>query len=120
MPFATATPRSIPILDATRRWQCPSCGYTHITNEPRAHVPMHPCKSMDGLIAPMVEVTTRSGELDLHQVRLVRVDRDDYVGDEIVRTDAAGRPAMAVITERADGSNDCHVFAATASATGTA
>lgn len=60
----------------------------------------------------MVEVT--GIELDLHKVRLVRVDREDYVGSEIVRTDATGRPAMAVITERADGSNDCHAFAATA------
>ena len=108
------------LLDATKNWQCPSCGHAHMTHEARPHVPMHQCAAMSGLLAPLVEVTSRSGELDPRKVRLVRVDREDYVGDEIVRTDAVGRPAMAVITERADGSNDCHAFAATASATGTA
>jgi hypothetical protein len=41
------------------------------------------------------------------------VEREDYVGKEIVRVDANGRPIMAVKTIRNDG-EDCHVFAPTA------
>jgi len=104
------------LLDPTKNWQCPACDLQYVTREPRPHTPMHPCKAMHGLLAPYVEVT--GTELDRRAVRLVRVDREDYVGGDIVRTDAEGRPASAVITERADGSNDCHAFAATASATG--
>ena len=102
------------VLDATKLWECPACGLRDQTHEHRPHSRMHACKAMNGLTAPLVEVTSRSGELDTHKVRLVRVDREDYVGTEIVRTDMVGRPAMAVRTERYDGSNDCHVFAAAA------
>ena len=104
------------ILDPSKRWQCPACDLQYVTREARPHTPMHPCSKMNGLLAPYVEVTGL--ELDHSAVRLVRVDRDDYVGGDIVRTDAEGRPAAAVLTERADGSNDCHAFASTASATG--
>jgi uncharacterized protein YodC (DUF2158 family) len=64
---------------------------------------------MNGLLVPFVEVTGL--ELNPGKVRLVRVEREDYVGSETVTTDETGRPAMAVVTERADGSNDCHAFA---------
>lgn len=97
-------------------WQCPSCDLQHVTFEARPHTPMHPCPKMNGLLAPFVEVT--GVEFDRSVVRLVRVDREDYVGDEVVRVDGEGRPAQAVITERADGSNDCHAFAATATGIG--
>jgi hypothetical protein len=40
-------------------------------------------------------------------------DREDYVGNEIVPTDANGRPIMSITTERPDGSNDTTVFAPT-------
>lgn len=100
------------LLDPVKHWQCPSCDLQHVTREARPHTPMHPCKKMSGLLAPFVEVTGL--ELNKSKVRLVRVDRDDYVGKEIVRTDKEGRPARAVVTERADGSTDCHAFAGTA------
>jgi hypothetical protein len=102
----------VPLLDATKRWECPSCGLQHVTREARPHTPMHDCRALAGLLAPFVAVT--GAELNRHQQRLVVVDREDYVGNEIVRTDGNGRPVMAVRTERADGSNDCHVFAPTA------
>ena len=109
---------AVHLLNAQRNWACPSCSLQHITVEARPHTPMHPCSAMNGLLAPFVEVTSRSNELDTSKVRLVRVDREDYVGDEVIRTDGEGRPAMAVRTERADGSYDTHAFAATATATG--
>lgn len=103
---------TVHVLDPSKRWQCPSCDEQYVTVEARPHVPMHPCKKMNGLLAPFVEVT--GVELNKSKVRLVRVDREDYVGSELVRTDGYGWPAQAVVTERADGSNDCHAFAATA------
>lgn len=100
------------LLDPTKHWQCPSCGLQHVTKEPRPHVPMHPCRALRGVLAPFVEV--HGHELRKHSVRHVVNEREDYVGGELVRTDGEGRPVMSIVTERADGSNDCHVFAPTA------
>lgn len=100
------------MIDTTRRWQCTACDLQHVTHEPRAHVPMHPCRKLAGILAPFTEVT--GIELDRTAQRLVVVERDDYERNEILRRDANGRPVMAVRTERADGSNDTHVFAPTA------
>jgi len=41
------------------------------------------------------------------------VERQDYVGREMVQTDADDRPIMAVVTTRDDG-QDCTVYAPTA------
>lgn len=49
-------------------------------------------------------------------VKVFAVVREDYVGKELVQADEAGRPIMAVVTERPDGSNDCAVLAPTATA----
>jgi uncharacterized protein YodC (DUF2158 family) len=103
------------ILDVpTRRWQCPSCLALHETREARVHVPMHPCPKLHGVVAPYVELHA-TAELAKSATRHVVKEREDYIGDEVVRTDGTGRPVMAVVTERADGSNDCHAFAGTAS-----
>lgn len=102
------------ILEApTRRWECPSCGHQHETREARPHTPMHPCPKLHGCIAPYVELHDRT-ELPKGVTRHVVKEREDYVGDEIVRTDVNGLPLSAVLTERADGSNDCHAFAGVA------
>ena len=99
------------ILSApVRRWQCPSCEHLHETREARVHVPMHECPKLFGVIAPYVELVGRT-ELAAGAPRHVVLEREDYIGNEIVRTDDHGRPVMAVVTERADGSNDCHAFA---------
>jgi hypothetical protein len=55
-----------------------------------------------GITAPMV----REGE----RVKVTVVEREDYVGDEIVTRDGEDRPIMAVVVER-DDSNDVTVFA---------
>lgn len=104
------------LLDVPERhWQCPSCGHPYVTKEYRPHTPMHPCPGLKGLLAPYVEVITGS-ELKKYSVRHRLIEREDYIGKEIVRTDATGRPFAAIYTERADGSNDCHAFAGTAQA----
>lgn len=94
------------LLDPTKHWRCPSCDAQHVTREARPHVPMHPCPKL-GISVPFIEATEKA--------RHVVMDREDYVGSELVQY-ANGRPVMAVRTERADGSNDCHVYAATAQA----
>jgi len=43
------------------------------------------------------------------------VERQDYVGREMVQTDEGGRPVMAVVTTRDDG-QDCTIYAPTAHA----
>jgi len=57
-------------------------------------------------MTPMVPKGTRAG------VRVI--ERPDYVGRELVQTNANGRPIMAVTVERDDGM-DCTVLAPTAS-----
>lgn len=102
-----------PLLDPTKRWECPSCGGQHVTREPRPHTPMHPCKALGGLLAPFVEVY--GAELAKGAARHVLVEREDYVGDE-----RGVGPVMGLRTERADGSNDCQVFAGVATGQGKA
>lgn len=48
----------------------------------------------------------REGE----RVKVTAVEREDYIGDEVVTRDGEDRPIMAVVVERAD-SNDVTVFA---------
>jgi uncharacterized protein YodC (DUF2158 family) len=62
----------------------------------------------------MIEV--HGSELDRGAARLVVKEREDYVGGEVV-TYANGRPVQALVTERADGSNDCRAFVGVARAT---
>lgn len=95
-----------------KRWACPSCGKLAVTHEAQPHTEFHHCPAL-GILAPMVEI--HGNELDPMSARHRLVDREDYVGDEMCRTDDHGRPWMAIATDRADGSNDLAVFAPTAS-----
>jgi len=93
------------LLDPTRHWECPNCPATDETHEARPHTRYHRCAGLAGLLAPMVPAGERAN------VRAV--EREDYIGtDQVPLTN--GRPVMAVVTERADGSNDTAVFAPTA------
>lgn len=85
-----------------QRWVCSRCDHRHVTREARPHTPFHPCKGMAGLTSPM----TREGE----RVNVTVVEREDYIGGEVVTRDANNRPIMAVNVER-DGGNDVAVFA---------
>lgn len=96
--------RRVPILVATKRWSCPSCGLETVTQEAKPHVPMHPCPKMGGLVASFSEVDAKQ------KTRHVMVEREDYVNNETVTT-VDGRPIMALRTEREDGSADVSVFA---------
>jgi hypothetical protein len=72
---------------------------------------------MGGLEVPLVQVL-HNGGIRPGDVRHVAVERGDMVGQEKgVLLDAQGRAIQAIVTERADGSNDCHVFAPVATST---
>lgn len=91
-----------------KRWYCPNCNHRDVTIEARPHTRFHPCPGLGGVVAPMIE----QGQ----DVKVFAVVREDYIGGELVQTDERGRPIMAVVTERPDGSNDCAVLAPTATA----
>lgn len=98
----------IPILAAPEhRWTCPNCVQTDVSYEVQPHTRFHACAGLRGLTAPFVEEGTRC--------KVEAMEREDYVGDEIVQTNADGRPKMSVITTRDDGF-DCAVLAPTATA----
>lgn len=67
----------------------------------------HRCAGLAGFLAPLVPEGAK--------VHVVAVERGDYIGGEKVRTDANGRPIMAVRTLRNDG-YDTAVFAPVAQA----
>ena len=97
------------ILNAPeRRWECPSCDHTDMTRGTATGLPMHNCAGMHDLSVPLVPAGTKAH----HRA----VERQDYIGNELVQTDARGRPVMAVYTERPDG-EDCTVYAPTAQVT---
>lgn len=88
----------------SEQWYCPkNCGAQATTYD--SQLPMHPCPNMASLMVPLVKVGTKA--------KLEVVERQDYVGDELVQTDAGGRVIMSVVTTRDDG-QDCTVYAPTA------
>jgi len=97
------------LLTPVHHWYCPNCRVTDVTHEPRPHTRMHTCSKLRGLTAPLLLAGTKA--------KVTVTEREDYVGDELVATDANGRPVQSVITERDDG-QDVAVYAPTASMTG--
>lgn len=78
-------------------WVCPLCGGRDQTDMPgpgEAHTRMHACPAL-GLTAPMLPEGVRC------HARVV--EREDYVGGELVQLDTRSRPVMSVIVERDDG-----------------
>jgi hypothetical protein len=94
-------------LTPERRWSCPNCPATHVTHEAQPHTPFHTCSGLRGLSAPFVADGTRC--------KVVAVEREDWVGRELVQADGEGRPVMSIVTVRDDG-QDCAVLAPCATA----
>lgn len=90
------------LLGAEHRWVCPNCNLTDVTHEARPHTRFHTCRGLKGLTAPMVPVGTRC--------KVEAVEREDYIGREMVQVDGEGRPIMRVETTREEG-NDVAVLA---------
>jgi len=84
-------------------WVCPNgCPTVDVTQRADVHQKVHQCSAMSGLMVPLVEMG--------QNVKVTVVEREDYLGDEVVTTDENGRPIMAVVTTRDDG-EDRLVFA---------
>jgi hypothetical protein len=97
-----------PLIKPVNRWYCPNCKAEDVTHEVRPHSRFHTCPALRGLTAPMVPAGTKA-KVELRE-------REDYVGDELVRLDPEqGRPVMSVVTTR-DNGQDVAVFAPTARA----
>ena len=90
------------ILTSERHWSCPNCTINAVTRRPAAPVPFHACRGLKGLNAPLIPDGTRC--------KVETVEREDYIGGELVRADGEGRPVMAVVTTRDDGT-DCAIYA---------
>lgn len=100
---------NIPILSPEQRWECPNCTLQDVTHEAQPHTRYHACRGLKGLTAPMVPAGTRC--------KVEAVEREDYIGDEIVTYDGENRPIMRVETTRDEG-NDVAVFAPLARSNG--
>ena len=98
-------------IDVITRWYCPNCKQEARTLEPKAHTRFHVCPALNGLTAPMVPMGTKA--------KVERVEREDYVGNDNVQTDAEGRPVMSIVTTRDEG-QDAVVFAPAAGGIGKA
>lgn len=97
----------VPLL--SRTWFCPSCDSAARTVDQKT--PMHPCKGLAGLMAPLVPEGQRA--------KHTAVEREDWIGKELVQYDARGRPMMSVRTET-DDSLSTTVFSPTARMQGAA
>lgn len=92
------------MIKTPKAWYCPECTESALTFDDK--IPMHRCHRLSGLMTPLVPADVRAK----HE----RVEREDYIGKELVQMDGDGRPVMAVVTTRDDG-QDCTVYAPTAS-----
>jgi hypothetical protein len=93
----------LPLLE--RHWLCPNCDSVAVTRD--GATPMHLCRGLTGLLVPLVPEGVRC--------KVEAVEREDYVGSELVQTDGEGRPVMAAVTTRDEGM-DTTVYAPTAQA----
>jgi hypothetical protein len=64
--------------------------------------PFHRCPKLALIMTPLVPRGVAA--------KVEAREREDYVGSELVQTDANGRPIMSVVTTRDEG-QDCAVFA---------
>ena len=95
----------VPLLRVERHWVCPACSATDLTLRADAHTQFHRCPGLGGIEAPMVEDGVRA--------KIERLDREDYVGGDLVQRGPDGRPLFAVRVTR-DAGTDMAVFAPTA------
>ncbi|HEY3142154.1 MAG TPA: hypothetical protein VGJ86_13545 [Acidimicrobiales bacterium] len=100
--------RPVLLPPPVQNWWCPNCTETAVTHIPRGTPAsqFHPCRGLRGLTAPMLQEGV--------DAKVTAREWEDYENGELVQRDGEGRPISAVITTRADGSNDTAVLAPTA------
>jgi hypothetical protein len=97
---------SVPLLVRHQDWRCPNCNARDHTTEPRPHTRFHACPGLGGLTAPMLPAGM--------DAKVEAVPWGDMLHGELAQRDDQGRPVSAVVTTRADGSNDTAVLAPSA------
>ena len=98
---------AVPLLNVYVDWECPNCHLQERTRPlPEGAHRYHSCPGLHGLTAPLVEKGS--------DVKVVAVERADYLRKEHQRMGDDGKPYMAVETVHADGHNDVAAFAAAA------
>lgn len=102
---------NVPMMTPKQRWVCPNCDLEEVTHLAKPHTRMHTCPGAKYMTVPMVHAGTDA------KVELTK--REDYLGEDDghAQVDEDGTPWMNAITTHADGSQDCAVFAPSASAT---
>lgn len=101
--------RGVLLQRPPQQWRCPNCSLKDITPAPPPGTVasrFHTCAGLKGLTAPMLPV-----EMD---AKVTVREWGDYEHGELVQRDGEGRPVSAVVTTRADGSNDTAVLAPSA------
>jgi hypothetical protein len=96
---------SIALLLGYQDWECPACHYEERVSPPLPANAQrwHPCRALHMLKTPLVPAGT--------DCKVEALEREDYLGSEIVRTGDDGKPYGGIRTERADGSNDFAAYA---------
>lgn|ERR1700712_4744547 len=75
-------------------WECArGCGSRARTVDSK--LPHHPCKAMNGLMVPLILAGTKA--------KVEAIERQDYVGKELVQTDSEGNVIMATVVTRDEG-----------------
>lgn len=102
----------VPLLTPETHWVCNArgCEQTAVTREVGEHTRFHVCHGRDGQAGMTVPMQRAGVRCDVRAV-----EREDYVGREVVQRNADGRPVMSVITVREDG-QDCTAYAPLATA----
>lgn len=96
------------LLDGVRSWYCPRCGARAITRRADVHTEFHTCPKLLMMNAPMV--------LDGLAAKIELVERQDYVGQEMVQLSPERRRPVMNITITRDEGTDAAVYAPTATA----
>jgi len=101
-----------PKIDTVYQWTCPRCHQEDASSGRRLESGevvsrFHRCPALGLMLTPMIPVGTKA--------KITAHERDDYVGKDIIQTDASGRPIMSITVERETGM-DTVVFAPTATA----
>lgn len=99
-----------PKIETVYHWVCPLCHKEDYSAGKRLDSGevmsrFHPCPSLGLMLTPMIPAGTKA--------KITAHERDDYVGKDIIQTDAYGRPIMSITVERETGM-DTVVFAPTA------
>ncbi len=98
------------LMDTRKFWHCVNCDAKAVTVDNK--IPMHPCNSKGNFSGLMIPLT-----IEGESVKVTANEREDFVGSEVVQTNANGIPIMSVAVETEEGQG-LTIFAPVATASG--